>query len=83
MDINWWAVFYFIVVLVISFYAYAVWEAGYFKRRGIKNLPFDLPIIGNMYTAVRGQEHFMEITEKVYKAFPDEKLVISIGFINN
>lgn len=75
MDINWWYVLAFCILFGIAFYAYAVWEAGYFKKRGIKNLPFDFPIAGHSYKALSFQEHFLDTIDRHYNAFPDEKFV--------
>ncbi|XP_077296613.1 uncharacterized protein LOC143918549 [Arctopsyche grandis] len=73
MAFNWWDAFLLAIGFVVIFSAYGYWESGYFKRRGIKNIPFDFPIVGNMFEQLIGKEHLMDVIFKVYNAFPNEK----------
>ncbi|XP_077297741.1 cytochrome P450 9e2-like [Arctopsyche grandis] len=75
MAFNWWDAFLLAIGFVVIFSAYGYWENGYFKRRGIKNIPFYFPIVGNTFQTLIGKEHFMDLIFKVYNAFPNEKYV--------
>lgn len=73
MSFNWWDAFLLAIGFLIIFFAYGYWENGYFKRRGMKSVPFELPIVGNMFQHLLGREHFMGAIYRVYNAFPNER----------
>ncbi|XP_077287820.1 cytochrome P450 9e2-like [Arctopsyche grandis] len=75
MSVDWSDAILLVIGFGIILYAYGVWEGGYFKRRGVKYVPFDYPIVGNFLKVLTRKEHLMDVVYRVYNAFPKEKYV--------
>jgi cytochrome P450 family 9 len=75
-----WNIIYIGVIPGIILYFYARWSTSYFVRRGVKNIPYRFPLIGNMVGVLFRKEHHKDYVNKVYIAFPDEKWIINFVF---
>ncbi|XP_077297740.1 cytochrome P450 9e2-like [Arctopsyche grandis] len=82
MSFNWWDALLLLTSFIVIFFAYGYWESGYFKRKGIKNVPFSFPLVGNLLNHSLAKEHFVESVLRVYRAFPKEKYVGFMQFNN-
>ncbi|CAH1397052.1 unnamed protein product [Nezara viridula] len=47
---------------------------SYWKVRGVKHIP-PLPVVGNMLRAFKFDRHFFHVYNKMYHAFPEERMV--------
>lgn len=43
-----------------------------FNKRGVNNLQ-PTPVLGNMGSVAFRKRHFVEVTTKLYKAYPDDR----------
>ncbi|XP_077284623.1 cytochrome P450 9e2-like [Arctopsyche grandis] len=65
------------IIVISSFiafiYVYGLWGKNYFKNRGVKCLPFNSSIIGNMYNVLTKKVHLKDEIRKGYYKFSDQR----------
>nr|WLK66390.1 cytochrome P450 [Eocanthecona furcellata] len=63
------------VAVGLIHFAIIVWKSmTYWKERGVKHHA-PVPIFGNFLTVISFRKHFFHFYDKVYKAFPNERMV--------
>lgn len=81
--IGLWEIVTGIVTILVVILIRGYWLQNHFKRHGIKSVPTPLPIVGNMLEVIRKKLNLIELIEKTYRAFPDEKFVFVLKRVLN